>query len=34
MIKKLPIIKTSNIQMMPEWIKKLFIQESSELADD
>lgn len=34
MIKKLPIIKTSNIQIMPEWIKKMLIIESNELADD
>ena len=29
MIKKLPVIKTANITMTPDWLKKMFVQESN-----
>lgn len=34
MIKKLPVLKTMNIAMIPDWLKKMFIQESNELVED
>jgi hypothetical protein len=35
MIKKLPVIKTSHLMMTtPEWVKKMFTQESNEIRID
>lgn len=34
MIKKLPMIKTTNITLIPEWLKKAFTTESNEVAED
>jgi hypothetical protein len=33
-IKKLPIIRTINIQRIPEWLKKMMIEANNSLADD
>lgn len=34
MIRKLPVIKTSNIILLPDWLKKMFIQETDQLAEN
>jgi len=34
LIKKVAVIKTSNIVMLPDWLKKMFVQESNELVED